>query len=103
MVRSFHIFFIWSLGAFLGLTDGVVPAGTPASDLQPDPSSPATLTLVAEPEAVPADGLSGSVLTATLLDAAKQPVQDVQVQFQTTAGELIYSTVATDDQGQAVT
>ncbi len=99
MFRSFHLSPIaLSLCAFLGLGVGAVPAWTQASDVKTDPSSPATLTLVAEPNAVPADGISGSVLTATLLDADQQPVQDVKVQFQTTGGELIYSTVVTDDQ-----
>ncbi len=63
----------------------------------------ASITLSAETNTLPADGVSTTTITASVFDEAGNPVQDGQsVDFSTTAGTLSSTSVATTN-GQATT
>ena len=67
------------------------------------PQPPAGLRLVAEPDAIPADGRHSSRLTARWLPAAGRPVAGRRIRFATTAGWLTNTEGVTDERGRAQT
>jgi len=62
---------------------------------------PARLTLVANPENIPNDGVSTSTITATVTDAKNNTVPNAWVDFYTTAGTLSATHATTDSTGKA--
>jgi hypothetical protein len=98
MSRLFHVSTLTlSLGAILALRVGAMPVLAAESDRP----VPAQLTLVADPDSIPAGGDYATLLTATLTDADGQPVADRTVVFRTTAGHLTRPTAQTNPKGQA--
>ena len=64
-----------------------------------------TITLVAEPTSIKADGIDTSTLTATVTDSDGDPVAGTTVKFTTTLGEFVgggtSTTTTTDTNGEA--
>lgn len=80
------------------------PVVLPGDTVRQDLTLPerARLSLSAEPSEIVGDGISTSVLTASVLDLLDQPVAGVTVRYETTAGTLDNAVKMTSDRGEAM-
>lgn len=86
---------IATVTASLGdLTETVQVAFTPTAE-----PTPFSLRLTASPRTIPADGVSKSLITATVLNSTNNPLEGITVEFETTLGS-IQSPKVTDSDGQ---
>lgn len=80
--------------SFGELTETVQVAFTPSAE-----PTPFSLHLTASPGTMPADGVSKSLITATVLNSTNNPMEGITVEFETTLGRIQRSKV-TDSEGQ---